>query len=327
MPRMNHFCQGASFTETFSKFNQYALQAYGLLTPPDDTRVRKASIVPYIDESKIDAPDFLYSHKVVTTAMQRLMAQPPALHDNVKDWEWLINRGVTEKQLKKFRHFQQVEVAVDRIALGITIHPALSAWINEYPMGFVYPAYDFNGQVVGNHLRFLSTVPKIKFGSACPLLFVSHNIEPESDVKRLWLVEGIFDGLAIDKCGGFYMCPSSGNWSAEQLWTLMAWLRQHPWVEVALAHDSDRVGVKENLLLYSVLTRMGHQVKIYCYPSGAKDMAEVVNKLNIPLETTWVDVETYAEIYLKMPYDRVIDFDHYLNHRNTAYSNSRYQWR
>lgn len=325
LPRMNRWCQGASFTEMFSQANEFALQAYRLLTPPDDTRVDAETIKPYINEKFIDDDQFLYSYKSVVVAMERVMATQERTGDP-EDWAWLAHRGVTYEQMKEFRHFNSVETGHDRIALGITIHLALADWITGCPTGFIYPAYDFNGRLVGNHLRFLSTVPKIKFGSACPQLFVSHNIKPGSVVKRLWLVEGVFDGLAVDKCGEFYMSPSSGNWSAEQMWTLMAWMRRHPEVEVALAHDSDRVGVKENLLLFSVLSRMGYKTKIYCYPSGAKDIAEVVNKLNVPLEPTWVDPEAYAEIYLKMPYKRIISFNHYLDHRNTAYSNSRYHW-
>jgi len=93
-----------------------------------------------------------------------------------------------------------------------------------------------------------------------------------------------------------------------------------------VAHDNDRVGLKENLFLWSVLRKWA-PVDIFLYPPFAKDMSELICKHHQdPRNIGPADPITVAEHYLSRPYEQLVDFDVYLDHRNTAYSNDRYQW-
>lgn len=300
-----------------------ALKVMAGLTPRDETKIRADSILKYIDLDKVEAPGFLYTFTEVEAAVARLWRKRPELEDDITGW--LLGRGVTEAQLGRFRSFSQVGSRADRIALGIEIHPAIKRWIGDGPLrGVAYPS----GR--GCHLRFLSTVPKVKFGASVPLLHVSSNISftgPEALAKYgLWIVEGIFDGLALDRLGIPYCAPSSGTWSAEQLSILVSTIRLNSPSAVILAHDRDRVGLKENLFLWSVLQEEAI-TRIFLYPEGVKDMAELVCKHGLdPRDIGPSDPLAVAELYLATPYEPLVDFDRYLDHRNTAYSNDRYAW-
>jgi hypothetical protein len=288
--------------------------------------IRADSILKYIDMDRVDAPEFLYTFQAVQEAMHRLWLKPPELAE--EDRAWLSARGVTSGQLDLFRSFSQVGSRADRIVLGMEIHPALQRWIGDAtPRGVALAASGANGTMTGCHLRFLSTVPKVKFGSSCPLVHISSNVYWTSTGNGLWLVEGIFDGLALDKLGIAYASPSSGTWSAEQLQVALSLIKTRKPAFVVCAHDRDRVGLKENLFLWSVLRTFHEDVRIFLYPAGVKDMSELVCKHHEdPRLLGFENPEKVADLYLAMPYERLVNFDTYLEHRNTAYSNDRYLW-
>jgi len=310
-----------------------AAAAIARLTPDDDTKLDRQSVAKYIDLEKVDSPDFIYGYEDVIDAV--LSHTSNNLEPELRDW--LIDRGVTEEQVRSFRSFSQVRSRRHRIYLGIEVHPALQKWVGcSRPKGIMMSAFGCDGALSGVHLRMLSTVPKIKFGASVPLLHVSSNVwccprlythapdfEPGMDV---WLVEGIFDGLALDRVGKHYFSPSSGTWSCEQLFILVSQLRRCKPGRVICAHDNDRVGLKENLFLWSVL-RPEFQTEIFAYPKGVKDMSELVCKhRSDPTSGSLVNAEKVAEQYLAMPYKPVVQFDHYLDFRNSAYNNDRYAW-
>jgi hypothetical protein len=309
----------------FQKLARRALRAVDTLTPQDDTVIRADSILKYLDLAKVDSLEFLYTFNDIQAAVYRLWSKPPQLEPEER--QWLKARGVIERQLEHFRSFSQVESRQDRISLGIEVHPAIQEWVGQTtPKGVAYPATGAHGTIVGCHLRFLSTVPKIKFGASCPLVHLSTNIFTLGGGDGVWLVEGIFDGLALDRLELPYVSPSSGTWSSEQLSNLISFLRHVRPPRVYAAHDGDRVGLKENLFLWSVLQEE-FKVEVFLYPPSIKDMAELVCKHHKdPRDIGSSDAITVAEHYLAQPYEPVVDFDRYLDHRNSAYSNDRYQW-
>lgn len=310
-----------------------ALAAMARLTPHDETKLNRQSVAQYIDLTKVEDYEFVYGYDDVIDAVLNNTSNDLEL--SIRDW--LIDRGVTQEQVRSFRSFSQVRRRKERIALGIEIHPAIQKWVGcSTPQGVMMTAFGIDGAISGVHLRMLSTVPKIKFGASIPLLHIASNVwryqrlyfhaAPFQAGDDVWLVEGIFDGLALDTLGLHYFSPSSGTWSCEQLFSLISQLRKCKPGRVICAHDNDRVGMKENLFLWSVL-KPEFQTEIFVYPPNVKDMSELICKhRSNPSEFLLANAERYAEKFLSLPYKPVIDFDHYLDFRNSAYSNDRYAW-
>lgn len=320
----------ADFGNLIPPWEEYSIAVKGLkatarLTPKNDTKVAASSILRYVDISKVLNEDFIYTYDDIQEAVSELWAKDPALDPAAKTW--LLGRGVTEQQLHMFRSFDQIQDYRRRVCLGVQIHPALESWIgHSVPAGVAYPGVGKGGKMVGCHLRFLSTVPKVKFGASCPLVHISSNVFTADCRNGVWLVEGLFDGLALDRLGLAYAAPSSGAWSSEQLGALISFLREKKPPVVYLAHDRDRVGAKENLILFSLLSEE-FNVRLFLYPEGIKDMSELVCKHRLdPRRIEPVSVEHLVRFYLSLPYQSLVDFDIYLDHRNTAYSNDRYNW-
>lgn len=304
---------------------KFARQAAKVLeTLQQDTFIQADSILRYLDLDLVDSPEFIFDHARLVAAVEEVRAMPEALTQANRDW--LLGRGVTPGQLSKFRDIRQLTTREARIVLGAEIHPALQRWVGTTtPEGVLWPWTLGHG----TYVRLLSTVPKLKFGASVPLLHVGTNLGqlPCPDKGYLvWLVEGLFDGLALDSTLQTFCTPSSGTWSELQLFTLVSLLRQHHVAGLVVAHDNDRVGHKENLFLWSVL-RQWWPVHFVCYPKGVKDMSELICRDGChPRSLKFSNPEQAAEAYLALPSQGVVDFDIYLDHRQASYSNDRYQW-
>lgn len=291
---------------------------------PDDTFIRADSILPYLDLDQVDCPDFLFDYSQLVDEVDSIRAQPSVLAPANR--AWLLGRGVTHRQLEQFRDIGQIGSRQGRIVLGAEIHPALQRWVGcTTPEGVLWPWTVGHGAFV----RLLSTVPKLKFGASVPLLHVGTNLEwltCPAEGHDVWLVEGLFDGLALDRSGHAFCTPSSGSWSELQLFVLVSIMRQHHVRRVIVAHDNDRVGLKENLFLWAVL-RQRWPVEFVSYPSGVKDMAELVCRDGRhPSSLNFISPEQAAEAFLALPPKGLVDYDVYLDHRQASYSNDNYQW-
>lgn len=291
-----------------------------------DTHIRAESILKYIDVTKANAPDFLFDRAELTKLVKYARHQP-AYQLDAQAADWLLGRGVTHEQLGQFRSISQFEAKRTRVVLGAEIHPALQEWVGQAkPEGVIWPwtlGY-------GTFVRLLSTVPKLKFGASVPLLHIASNVDelPEpTEGHRVWLVEGLFDGLALDRLRLPFCAPSSGTWSEVQLFVLISHLRRMAVKEIVAAHDNDRVGLLENLFLAAFLGQWW-PVRCFCYPPGVKDMAELVcrEKQN-PADLPLAEMADIMERFLQTEYKPLVDYDLYLDHRQTAYSNSNYAWR
>lgn len=316
-------------TTTDERKQELATRAYmaeSMLTPSDDTKMLFKH--EFIEEDKIDSPDYVYSYKDVELALEPYIDLPMVDTD---DRIWLNKRGVSNHQIRKFGlfSFSTVMTELDRIQLGIEIHPATRKWVEQKtPEGVVIPVKTLEGKAIGCFLRFLSTVPKIKFGSAVPGAYVFTNLMAESEPKNIYFVEGVFDGLAVDKCGHHFICPSSGFWTPEQIFIADSILDRFPDCNKYAAFDNDRIGAKGTAFTCMVL-KDHHVVPRLFNDPDCKDMSELVNKLgkNISFRNLrYCDVKEAVDHYQSFSYERIVTYDHYLDGRQAAYSNENYNW-
>lgn len=253
--------------------------------------------------------------------------------------KWLNNRGVSDDQIIRHKLIDLRYIADydehDRNATGATIHPALRGWITEaeapdwIPNGVMIPVRDLNGNIIGCHNRFLSTVPKIKFASSIPNFHLFTNLRNNTTFKRIFIVEGSFDALAIETADpeAGWIAPSTGYWTAEQLINLVHVLDTFRHSEIISCFDNDLVGLKSNLLLTHALGMIKFNVSIMTFPKPAKDPAEAIFKYGMKIDD--IEKREYKSAlieYAQAPREPLKKFEDYMNNRHASYSIENYRW-
>ena len=311
--------------------------AQDILTSENETKILFNSIIQYIDINKINNKKYLYTIKKTVKSLKKILKYSVINNITVK-W-WLNHRGVTDEQIIKYnlidmsvlRNFSEKHA----IRLNAKIHPALQKWtykevghLKYISEGVIIPVYDLNNNLLGCHNRLLSTVPKIKFCSSIPNYLLFTNLRINSKPKRIFLVEGVFDALAIDKiCNkdDYFISPSSGFWSPEQFILLNNYLTYFDKAQIIPMFDNDRIGIKSNLIINSIYK---DKTKLYLWPNNAKDPAEAINKYNYNFnDLKEIEFKKLLKIYKEMPYEKIINYDYYLNNRHCSYNNENYCWK
>ena len=317
---------------------------YSVITPDDETQVIIDNYKQYIDPTKaISDKSCIYNLAETASFLKEL----------IKDFEnvsalnnsflrtWLNNRGVTDAQIIEWKLIDLSKLIRypenKRDIVGASIHPALRCWIpyektiDWIPQGIMIPVFNLDNQVIGCHNRFLSTVPMIKFASSIPNFHLFTNLRKDSEVEKIYIVEGAFDALAIDlvaddKIG--WISPSSGYWCEEQLINLISMLQNFPKAKVITMFDNDRVGIKSNLLLYLTLNSIEIDTEIKNFPDYAKDASEAICKYNMTLSNLEnKNFKELKELYMKLPYIEYRPFEDYMDSRHVSYSIDNYNWK
>ena len=306
------------------------------ITPKDETVVSIRSIY---DEIDWDAPaeDYeSYGPSEISSALAEYVSRPEA--SALRDGElrgWLNARGVGDDQIEKWNvlSVRAIDDERARIVMGAEIHPALRRWIGHAtPSGAIFPTPDENGRPIGCFCRFLSTVPKVKFGASIPGMHVMTNVVKGEDVDAVFFVEGVFDALAVEgmgESGWRFATPSSGAWTPEQIAIALRRIslaRRPP--AIVMAHDMDRVGAKTNAVVGACFRALGYRVE-FAEWDGAKDLAELAyrdGRRKIAERLRIVKFSDVIRRYNAAKYERVVDYSAYLDNRHASYSNSNYAW-
>jgi len=315
---------------------------YTMLTPDNETKVIIDHYKTYVDEDiAINDTSCIYDIRDTKEAIVLLLKDyifTSAINNPVLK-HWLNGRGVSDTQILQWKlidlnHLKDYSIK-QRNATGATIHPALRNWIPEektnnwVPEGIMIPVFDLDNNVIGCHNRFLSTVPMMKFASSVPNFHLFTDLRRNYKVKKIYIVEGVFDALAIDSlCDRQigWIAPSTGFWTEEQLINLIYMLQHFPDTEVITMFDNDRVGSKSNILLYKTLNSIGIKTKIAGFEVG-KDPAEAICKFQKNLTDVKIrEVKDVLDVYKLTPYEEYRPFEMYMDSRHASYSNDNYQW-
>lgn len=319
------------------------------LTPIDETVMVISKLHEYMDIELAESDvSHIYDLEASTLAVGAFLDLPNiSAINNPELKSWLNDRGVIDEQIIKYKLSdlsRANELSEEfQIACGATIHPALRKWItgnevkNNIPSGVLTPVFNLDNEIVGCHNRLLSTVPKIKFCSSIPNMWLFTNLRRgmEIEPKEIYIVEGVFDGLAIDKLADSenkndiaFIAPSTGYWEPEQFIMLMNMLLEFPNSKIIPMFDNDRVGMKTNLATYyAIYQKLGLDTELKRWPKYAKDPSEAICKHNLSfkdLETiSWEDLK---KEYKNHPYEKTKDYEEYLSNRHASYNNKNYEW-
>lgn len=320
-----------------SEIEQGFIAAYFMqlkLTPKDETVVSIASILKEVDfDKEAEATEFSnYTPKEIQDALNRYQHCSAIKNPELKSW--LNGRGVTDEQIEKYQMLDMF--AIDdrraRICLGVEIHPVLQRWIgHSHPLGIIIPTKNENGEFNGCHCRFLSTVPKVKFGAAIPTMHIQTNLKKGDYPEALVFVEGVFDGLAIESSSPEwnFISPSSGFWTPEQIFITYKRIKHLKGkTKLIMAHDMDRVGLKTSLIVGALFAVLGFDIEFAEWNSEFKDPAELIFKGHRDFKNSVVFISPQDMIkkYNSKPYQPVVEYSSYLDHRHASYNNLNYSW-
>lgn len=194
---------------------------------------------------------------------------------NEREYEYLINRGVGEMTIlsNKLLGLSAITDKEHLRILGATVHPILRNFLDDGLKGggIIIPLFE-DGKLVNCSIRKISLensdTKTLKYSLACPDVPVWGLEQIEEDTE-IWLTEGIFDMIAVNKMGKNGVSCSSAMWSGIQLYQV---LQKNP-SNIVIVADNDAVGLRTASILKDLFEYYLIQTRVLV-SKFAKDAAE-----------------------------------------------------
>lgn len=194
---------------------------------------------------------------------------------NEREYEYLINRGVGEMTIlsNKLLGLSSIKDKEYLRILGATVHPILRNFLDDGLKGggIIIPLFE-NNRLVNCSIRKISLensdTKTLKYSLACPDVPVWGLEQIEEDTE-IWLTEGIFDMIAVNKMGKNGVSCSSAMWSGIQLYQV---LQKNP-SNIVIVADNDAVGLRTASILKDLFEYYLIQTRVLV-SKFAKDAAE-----------------------------------------------------
>lgn len=194
---------------------------------------------------------------------------------NEREYDYLINRGVGEMTIlsNKLLGLSAIKDKEHLRILGATVHPILRNFLDDGLKGggIIIPLFE-NNRLVNCSIRKISLensdTKTLKYSLACPDVPVWGLEQIEEDTE-IWLTEGIFDMIAVNKMGKNGVSCSSAMWSGIQLYQV---LQKNP-SNIVIVADNDSVGLRTASILKDLFEYYLIQTRVVV-SKFAKDAAE-----------------------------------------------------
>ncbi len=187
------------------------------------------------------------------------------------EYEFLSNRGIGEETIWKWSILGLSSIVEKRHLeiLGATCHPILNKILSDgiENGGIMIPLFQ-NGKLVNCAIRKINSSKSLKYSLACPDIPV-WGLDDLQSGDEIWITEGLFDMMALQKMGVKGVSCSSAMWSGIQLYRL---LEKGPG-RINIFSDNDEVGIRTSLVLKDFFSKRGIECKILI-SKFAKDPAE-----------------------------------------------------
>ena len=194
---------------------------------------------------------------------------------NEREYDYLINRGVGEMTIlsNKLLGLSSITDKEHLRILGATVHPILRNFLDDGLKGggIIIPLFE-HGKLVNCSIRKISLensdTKTLKYSLACPDVPV-WGLEQIEEDSEIWLTEGIFDMIAVNKMGKNGVSCSSAMWSGIQLYQVL----QNKPSNIVIVADKDDVGLRTASILKDLFEYYLIQTKVVV-SKFAKDAAE-----------------------------------------------------
>jgi len=233
---------------------------------------------------------------------------------NESEYEYLINRGIGEQTILDYKLFglSSIENKDHLKVLGATTHPIMKKFIEDglNVGGIVIPLFE-NDELVNCSIRKISIennkkTKTLKYSLACPDIPV-WGLDNINSGDEIWLTEGIFDMIAINKMGKKAVSCSSAMWSGIQLYKI---LDKKP-KGITIVADNDNVGLRTASILRDLFDYYLIPTRIVV-SKFAKDAAEHYFQKMRNLDD-FIEIEITDDIFIEHK-EETFDF---INHLKT----------
>lgn len=285
--------------------------------PQYKAQIKVKDLSDLLSLEKLNDPTFLYTRAEVEEIVSGASFY---IDEGTVEWDFLIHRGVTPEQIEKFHLGSTRNLSrIERVVCGSKIHPAVRKHVDiEDELGIVFPVIEL-GRPTGCIVRMLNTLPGLKFSGTCSGLTMPRNFDEREIVEDVYLVEGIFDAMALDhdNPNTAWVTPSSGYLTAEQIFKLYALIRDHKVKRLHILLDNDGVGLYNSLLISSYFNK----IAVINQVNTGKDVAEAICRDGATLsDFKEVSRENIREQYLEKlkTIPETYDYNAYEEHRAFA---------
>ena len=239
------------------------------------------------------------------------------------EFEYLINRGIGEQTILQYKLLGLSSIIdLEHLKiLGATSHPILKQFLDDgiENGGIIIPLFE-NGKLINCAIRKLNIgndklsekfeKPKtktLKYSLACPDIPV-WGLDNIDNGDEIWITEGIFDMIALQKLGKKSVSCSSAMWSGLQLYKI---LEKTP-SRIIIVSDNDNVGLRVSAILrdFFEYCRIDTRVVI---SRVCKDPAEHYFQREKGLDD-FIDIEITNEM-IESKEDDTFNFINYLKNR------------
>jgi hypothetical protein len=233
---------------------------------------------------------------------------------NESEYEYLINRGIGEQTILNYKLFglSSIENKEHLKVLGATTHPIMKKFIEDGLSGggIVIPLFE-GDELVNCAIRKISIENNkksktLKYSLACPDIPV-WGLDNINSGDEIWLTEGIFDMIAINKMGKKAVSCSSAMWSGIQLYKI---LDKKP-KGITIVADNDNVGLRTASILRDLFDYYLIPTRIVV-SKFAKDAAEHYFQKMRNLDD-FIEIEITDDIFIEHK-EETFDF---INHLKT----------
>jgi hypothetical protein len=233
---------------------------------------------------------------------------------NESEYEYLINRGIGEQTILNYKLFglSSIENKEHLKVLGATTHPIMKKFIEDGLSGggIVIPLFE-GDELVNCAIRKISIENNkksktLKYSLACPDIPV-WGLDNINTGDEIWLTEGIFDMIAINKMGKKAVSCSSAMCSGIQLYKI---LDKKP-KGITIVADNDNVGLRTASILRDLFDYYLIPTRIVV-SKFAKDAAEHYFQKMRNLDD-FIEIEITDDIFIEHK-EETFDF---INHLKT----------
>jgi len=194
--------------------------------------------------------------------------------------DFLFNRGITQDIIHEYKllGLSQFTDPNHLEIIGATCHPILRTFLKDGidEGGIVFPLIK-GDKLVNCSIRRITDVGKLKYTLAVPDTPI-WGLESVSEGDEIWICEGIFDMISLNKFGFKSVSPSSAMWSGIQLYQL---LEKNP-NSINILCDNDKVGLKNGLVLTKFFNLVGLPSKTI-HSKYCKDASEHLLEKKLPV--------------------------------------------
>jgi len=198
-----------------------------------------------IDELEVESDDIIVT-KEQLESLTELITNSIGVF-NEKEYEYLINRGIGESTILKWKllGLSNIKDRKDLEIIGATCHPILKRILIDgiENGGIIIPLFE-GSKLINCAIRKINSSKSLKYSLACPDVPV-WGLNKLNKGDEVWVTEGLFDMMALYRLGKSAVSCSSAMWSGLQLYQL---LEKKP-SKIKIFSDNDEVGLRTSGIL------------------------------------------------------------------------------